>query len=456
MMRVDFIQDRRRGKLVALVLLFAILLPPGCDAELTPGDGPDADTYESDPAWEEEAGDSELTDSEEGQPDDPDNIDNRVAPVGIAVVNSDYMSTSISLIDPATGTLAADNVIHSGSRPPGLVSALSGDVMLAGSVPHDHALVLLDRYPNSVLTFLDPVSRQVRGQLPVSDGFPGNPHDVLFVDESKAYVTRNQPNPSAKSDSVGIDRGDDVLIVDTETREITGRIGLTDLIDPGIGLARPDRMAAAKGLVWVTLNHLNADFTTAGPGRLAAIDPKTDELTCRVELSPLRNCQGLYALHRTGELAVVCSGSYFRSERQVAHSGVVVLDLSTTPPRETDLFAAADIDNRPLAAYMEHHEARWLFVISTGGFGSTEPDTLHAIDRDTDEITELYQTENGFTLGSMLVDRERDRLYLCDANPETPKVLIFDLSDPENGIELTGSFDPNPSVGLPPRVLGWY
>ncbi|MBM4373078.1 MAG: hypothetical protein FJ098_15595 [Deltaproteobacteria bacterium] len=38
---------------------------------------------------------------------------------GIAVVGSDYLSTSLAILDRATGSLLAEGVLHSGSAAPG-------------------------------------------------------------------------------------------------------------------------------------------------------------------------------------------------------------------------------------------------------------------------------------------------------------------------------------------------
>src|SRR4051812_16429855 len=74
--------------------------------------------------------------------------------VGLAVLNSDYSSTSVALMSP-TGEITHGVCIDSGTRPPGNTLALSGDVVLPTQAQPDHLLVTIDR-TNSALTWIDP------------------------------------------------------------------------------------------------------------------------------------------------------------------------------------------------------------------------------------------------------------------------------------------------------------
>ena len=50
--------------------------------------------------------------------------------VGLVVVNSDFASTSISLLDRSTGQVTRGDCIDSGARPPGVTQPLTGDVVV--------------------------------------------------------------------------------------------------------------------------------------------------------------------------------------------------------------------------------------------------------------------------------------------------------------------------------------
>src|SRR5689334_19360480 len=74
---------------------------------------------------------------------------------GLAVVNSDYVSTSVSLIDPATAKVKKGDCINSGTHTPGNTLALSGDVGLPSQPQPMNLLVTID-HANSALTWIDP------------------------------------------------------------------------------------------------------------------------------------------------------------------------------------------------------------------------------------------------------------------------------------------------------------
>src|SRR5579859_7881102 len=110
--------------------------------------------------------------------------------VGFAVVNSDYMmSTIVSLVDATTAKLAQDDCLDSGSTSQSLSMALSSDVVLPSQTQLGNQLVLIDR-TNSVLDFLSATTCKVSQQLSVATGFYSNPHDVISLSPTKSYVTR--------------------------------------------------------------------------------------------------------------------------------------------------------------------------------------------------------------------------------------------------------------------------
>src|SRR5258708_24973637 len=88
---------------------------------------------------------------------------------GVAVVTSDYMSWSVSLLD-LEGNVISPSVISSASATTGLSAPLSGDVVLPSTPAHGDTLVLIDSYRASILTWVDVKSGAVRGQLSVSTG----------------------------------------------------------------------------------------------------------------------------------------------------------------------------------------------------------------------------------------------------------------------------------------------
>ena len=114
-------------------------------------------------------------------------------PSFLVLTQTDYSSTNVALLTPE-GKVASESLISSASADPGLTTPLSGDVLSPNQRSGDGAVVLIDRYPNSVLTWVDPSDASVLGQLHVGTGFSSNPYDYLQVSDTKAYVSRYESN----------------------------------------------------------------------------------------------------------------------------------------------------------------------------------------------------------------------------------------------------------------------
>jgi hypothetical protein len=146
--------------------------------------------------------------------------------------------------------------------------------------------VTIDR-TNGALTWIDARTCTPPRQLDVSTGFFANPHDVLGVSPTKAYVTRYERNPTPTPDPGDRDEGDDVLIINPSTPAITGRIDLSSYAVAVSGAtiqARPDRGLVVGNRLIIALSNLSNDFKAAGHGRLVLIDTTTDRVTGTVDL----------------------------------------------------------------------------------------------------------------------------------------------------------------------------
>ena len=134
-------------------------------------------------------------------------------PNDIVIIDSDYQSTNVSVISVADNLLSG-SLISTGSTPPGLTEALSGDVVLPLTKPPSGKVVLIDQ-GNDALVWVDPGTGDVLEDLSVATGFSSNPSDYLEVSNTKAYVARYTTNLGAGKQS--FDEGGDILVVDTAT-----------------------------------------------------------------------------------------------------------------------------------------------------------------------------------------------------------------------------------------------
>ena len=377
--------------------------------------------------------------------------------VGFAVVNSDYVTTSVSLLDNTTGAVSNGDCINSGTRPPGNTLALSGDVVLPSQAQSGNLVVTIDR-TNSALTWIDPATCTPLRQLDVSTGFYSNPHDVIAVSPTKAYVTRYERNEAPTADPADHDDGDDLLIIDPSIPSITGRIDLSSyaVAVPDAAIqARPDRALLIDGTLYVALSNLSGDFQAAGTGRLVAIDAATDQVTGTIDLPGLKNCGGLSYVASTHTLVVACGGAFSDAD-QAAGSGIVYLDLAASPVVETHRQATTPFGGRPLAGFSGIANNGALgFGVTFGEFGGTPTDQLWVLDKAAGSATKITDAGDSFVYGTVLVDPARQRAYLTDADTATPRVHIYEYANPAAPTR-EASINANPVRGLPPREIAWY
>ena len=382
--------------------------------------------------------------------------DDVVEPWAIVVLGTDYLSTSISVVDRVEKELFREGIVDSGSTKPGLSVALSGDVVFPNAPNPKNRIVIIDRYPNSVLTFIDPDDFSVMGQLSVATGFASNPHDFLWIDDHKAYVTRYESNPAPGREP--FDGGDDILIVDPTGGGIRGRIALGGYAgrkgDETLQ-ARPGRMAYAGGLVWVTLDHLSADFNASGDGRLVAIDPENDEVVHMLRLPEVTNCTGLAYAAQRELLLVTCSGLFGPgAEGQLARSAIVAVDLGGASPSHEVIRRAEEGGARPFGFDIDILQGRYVLAVRFGDPASGEPDRLVAIDLEDRSERTVHTAATAYGMGGVLADDASDTVYVGDADPEGPAVHLYRLK--EGAFKKAGTINTHPESGLPPRHIRFY
>ncbi len=377
------------------------------------------------------------------------------APCRAVSVNSDYASTSVTLLD-ADGRLCADVVLSSGSAPPGVVTALSGDVVPASTRHPDGWVVLIDRYPNSVLTFVHPDGHEVLSQLAVGTGFAANPRDVAFLSRTRAYVSRAETNKAPGREAY--DAGGDVLVVDPSVPEITGRISLLEHTDSEGGEAldpRPGGFATAGGLVWVHLHHLSGDLSAAGAGLVLGIDPETDRVARRLRIEAFSNCGAMDAPPGASGFWVACSGRFGAGVEQISRSGLAWVELSEGEPRVAWSASADELLGQPVSFSVAAQDERVLYAVLFGDLEGGREDLLVRVDRGAEPVARRVASAPAYQLGRPLLSAERSLLMVPNGDPEAPSLLRFELG-PGGALSELPPTDPDPSVGLPPRHIGWF
>jgi hypothetical protein len=366
-------------------------------------------------------------------------------PRSFVVTDSDYMSTNVSVISTAGDVLSA-SLLSSASAPPGLATALSGDVVSPLAIPPSGDLVLIDR-GNSAIDWIDPATAAVKAQLSVATGFNADPQDYLEVAAGKAYVTRYDNNP--KPGQQAFDAGGDLVILDTTKHTITGRIDLAES-DDGQLQPRADRMLLVGGQVWISLERLDATFMNAGNARVVGVDPTSDKRTFTLDLPGLQSCGGL-AVSPSGKLvALTCSGP-LADTSDTSKSGLVILDATKNPPVEAQRYPVATTLGGALGATVAFASETLLVGFAYGDMAKGRNDVAYTLDLGSGTVSKLLDAGMPFTLGDVRCTPGcGDRCALADA--QANGVRFWQLTG--NALVSGATVNVDPQVGLPPRGLG--
>jgi len=371
-------------------------------------------------------------------------------------VRTDYQSANVSLLDFAGVTLS-ESFISSASASVGLSTPLSGDVTLPNDfMPHEE-IVVLDRFPASVISWVDVETAAVRTQLSVATGFPANVRDYIQVDGAKAYVTRYETNLEPGREA--FDSGGDVLVIDSQVPSIIASI---DLSSAALGLdeflPHPSAMVRVGDDVVVLLTPYHAGFTGADDSRLVRIDTADDEIKEVFVLDGLKGCSGLAVSRARREVAVSCSGIFDSNTVDVPATSGLVRVAVAEPFEEIDRYPAADLDAGPLGLWTAYAGDSQLLVSAMGNLdlnGEAErPDVLASLDINAGDFSAVPGVSTApFDLGEIRCAADCGNCFATDAN--APGVWRVPLL--ESGELGAAELLPVPAGdGLPPRYLGFF
>lgn len=390
---------------------------------------------------------------------------------GLVVISSDYQSTNVSLLDNQAKVLSS-SFLSSASSDAGLASALSGDVVPPTTVLTGDELVLIDRYPGAVLSWVNVRTAQVRAQLNTTTGFASNPQDYVPIAENKAYVSRLGTNSQAGSEP--FDGGDDILIIDPSRPEIVGRIDLSSVVPEAGFHPRASRMVAHGHRVFALLGVQDLSFTSSLAARLVTIDSQTDTIESVLELEGMRGCAGL-AIHvpssskgsqAAARLAIACSGEFGGSSTpDTTTSGLVVLSTEGGQAKEISRMSAASLVDKPLGWWLDFVDDDRLlahvFGAETSSAKPAETDAIIEVDLASGSSRVVLESQKqAFTLGDVrcaavlpephgsgdgcgqcfVTDAEEGVLHVLDGSP----------------LQVVDSVVVDSQIGLPPRYLGRF
>jgi hypothetical protein len=377
---------------------------------------------------------------------------------GFVVVGTDYASTNVSLLDLDGGVLSA-SFISSGSAAPGLSLALGGDVTLPTQRINGSEIVLLDRHPASVLTWVDLAAAQVTRQLSVATGFASNPHDYSALSATRAYVPRFDANPAPGQQQ--FDQGNDVLVIDPLEPEITGRIDLSAAMDGAESrfLPRAERSVLVRDRLYVLLGAASSDLLETTDSRLAVLATEDDSIRDVLVFEGLHGCSALALAPQSDELAVGCSGSWGGdNEAEISESALVRVAIQSGV-QEVARYAAGHFGQGPIAQGVAYATERLVLLTTYGRFSTPDQpaadDTLIELDLETGDARVLLRSaETPFSLGAVSCDAACAVCLVADAERQGGVVHRFEVT-PE-GVTGRRTIKVETSIGLPPRQLGQF
>jgi len=374
----------------------------------------------------------------------------------LAVLATDYASTRVSITD-IDGNVLAREIISSARGGVGLSAALSGDVVLPASRPPSGALVLIDRYPGSVITWVTPETGAVVGQLSVATGFPSNPHDYLEISRTKAYVSRYESNgaPGAQP----FDAGGDLVVIDPEARAVVGHVPFATA---GTFLPRPDRMAWMPnlGIAFVLLQRFDRTFSSNGVSELVAVDTSTDRIAWTLPLDA-QGCGGIAIAPASDRLAITCAGPLRNRKATSDGSALVIVKVTREGGALAQRVDATALgDGSPFGNGIAFLTEELVLANALGDLEARRSDALYAVPLGTGAPARILQAPQAFVLGDVVCGPAAAsdctgsrRCFIADASAVRVRAYEASSAAPD-GVTETGTFDAAANMTLPPRVLG--
>jgi hypothetical protein len=375
-------------------------------------------------------------------------------PAGITVALSDFISSQIAL-GTLTGETLSESVLSTGSsETDGLAFALSGDIALPSAAPPSGRVVVLDRFGTNVITWVDPQTAEVLGQLPVGTGFESNPQDYVEIADGLALVSRMGQNEDSGNED--FDRGGDVLVIDTDSLEIVDSLELPvrDHLPPG-----PSTMARVGDRVLVNMERYAADFSTTGEAMWAAVSVDDPSLEWVEPLDGLKECGRPTLSPEGSRLAMACTGRIEGDGtiEDIAQSAIVLFDPSEDPPTEIERYTAEDLVGEPIQDNIEFASDGLVLFKTQTPYGGTTNNRLLALDLDRGTVTELLEARpdpdlggKGIAFGSIRCAPGCSNVCLMT---DSDRGVLQRVRVKNGSVDLLAPLRVEDNVGLPPVGL---
>lgn len=325
------------------------------------------------------------------------------------------------------GSLASIDLNDTSSANNALITTDGSDVVLQS---FGGRIYVLNRFGADTVQVIDPSSFSVIANYSVGAG--SNPQDIFVRSDEKAYISRLD----AQNDP---DNGDDVIVVDPLTGEVTGGFDLTAYTaDDGDRFARAAQMVGVDDELYVILQDLPSNLLESAdaPTKVVIIDMVADEVIGAIELAG-RNAADVAYSPLSGMLYVSHAGVFhnFVVDTTDPYGGIEVVDPQAQQTQ------GIVIDDAVLGDYpMQIRLGQDRGYVIVGGF------MVASFDMDTYEVlaAALY-TSAGMFVPDIAVD-EQGRVLVTERDATAPGIVFLDGA---TGTVLAGPID----VGASPASI---
>lgn len=280
------------------------------------------------------------------------------------------------------------------------------------------ALFVINRLTFDNLQRLDPDSNfESSWQAGVGSG--SNPHDALWIDSTRVYVSRYEPP------------FDDLLVLDPHGGRSVGTIELDGLADNGDATPRADQLAAVGDTVFAGLQNIDRTFTRYGTAKLAVVDSRRDALEQSIEL-PGKNPGTIRVVigdDRRPRLYVALAGIFPGLLPQELSGGVAIVDVNN---RSFERWALDDDDAGGNIAGLAVRSSRLAYAtVSTADYQQR----VIAFDPQTNTVLRTISSANEF-VPEIEID-SGGVLVVPDRSFEHPQVCLY--AAPSSGHDVETS-----------------
>ena len=353
------------------------------------------------------------------------------------IAESNYQASNIAVLDRSGKILSAsvDASKNSNGTPLG---ALGGDAAFPSDGIRGNELIILDRYPNGVLRFVDLETATVDRSWSPAPDYRSNPHDVWKVDQQESWVTRFEGVIDGSSY-----QGFDLAAFDSSNGSEISSISFAEAIsadEKGKYYPYPSQLLVLGKQLLVSLMMYQRGFAASAESRIAVVDIAAKKLVEVIPLPGLKGCSLMKLSPNKERIAVACTGEFGGdSNAEISSSGVALLDA-------TDLNAPIgrlyhDSLSQPLGFSLGFLDDDRLLAIGMGKLDPSngsilEPDRLFRFslnDPSAEPKLLLESKDKAFVLGGiscdcgtcLVTDAERNSAFFVKSEDESVEALSY-------------------------------